>query len=132
MKKNKLLAEDWFEIADKDLEISKKLLKDGQRYIGFAAFHCQQAFEKYLKGIIVFHGKLPEKTHNLQVLLKEVLNHHLEFMKYLDTSIELTPCAVVPRYPDEYFVLTISKLKKLIKKTEDLQYFVKEYITTYE
>jgi HEPN domain-containing protein len=43
------LVADWIRKADLDLDTATRLAADGERFRDIAAFHCQQAVEKYLK-----------------------------------------------------------------------------------
>jgi HEPN domain-containing protein len=66
-------------------------------------FHSQQAAEKLLKAVLVFHGLTPPRTHDLVALLTRCI----EFDKGLATLEEdcrrLTAYAVGSRYPDDLF-----------------------------
>ena len=68
--KNLLVALQWIEKADKDLEITKFLIKK-KGYLDYASFHLQQSFEKYLKAYLASKGTLPEKTHDLEKLITD-------------------------------------------------------------
>ena len=126
--KNNLLAIEWIKKADKDLEVAEILLKEKKKYLDLASFHCQQAFEKYLKGLLVNNGVLPGKTHNLEKLLNQSLKYNLGLFKWVDAAKEISPFAVIPRYPDEIFDIKSSTVRKLIKKTKIFASFIKELI----
>ena len=64
------------------------------------AFHCQQVVEKSLKGLLTYHGKKFDKTHDLQEILGLVLVIEPSLEEVLKPTIELTPYAVAFRYPD--------------------------------
>lgn len=129
--KNHILAIGWIEKADKDLEVAELLVKKKKQYLDLASFHCQQAFEKYLKGLLVFNGVLPSKTHNLEELLSQAFKYHLGLLKWVNAAKEISPFAVIPRYPDELFDIPIPTVKKLIKQTKSLAEFIKELIILY-
>jgi HEPN domain-containing protein len=64
-------------------------------------FHCQQAAEKYLKGLLQEWGIVPPRTHNLVDLLNLVLPRDAT-LRPLRRKIEsVTRYAVDFRYPDE-------------------------------
>lgn len=50
---NKILAEEWFKIAQDDYKSAKVVLEDGG-YYGTTCFLAQQIAEKYLKGFFGF------------------------------------------------------------------------------
>ena len=60
--------------------------------------------------------------------MNEVLKYDLRLVKWIDTAREISPYAVIPRYPDEVFDVSISKLKSLIKKTKKLAELVNELV----
>jgi HEPN domain-containing protein len=64
-------------------------------------FHCQQASEKYLKGLLQELAKPVPRTHDLEDLLELLLphDHTLEALRRL--LVALTPFAVDYRYPGE-------------------------------
>lgn len=45
------------------------LLTESAAFPSVAAFHCQQAAEKYLKAFLTWHGVEFPKTHDIGVLL---------------------------------------------------------------
>ena len=125
---NKHVAKLWIEKADKDLEATELLLRKQKRLLDFACFHCQQAFEKYLKSLIAYNGIFPDRTHDLEKLLNKSTKYEFSLIKFIDIARELTRYAVIPRYPDEVFDVSVSKLRNLIKKTKELGNLVKELI----
>jgi len=62
------LVKNWLIKSKHDLESSRKLAKGNDPYLDTAIYHCQQAVEKSLKAVLVFHDKRFEKTHGLAVL----------------------------------------------------------------
>jgi HEPN domain-containing protein len=130
--KNLLLAKKWIEKADKDLEIAGLLLKRQKRFLDSVCFHIQQAFEKYLKSILVCNGVFPDKTHDLEKLLNQTLKYNMSLMKWIDVAREITPFAVFPRYPDEVFDVPLITIRKLAKKVKVFQLFVKDFIKDYK
>ena len=76
-------------------------------------FHCQQSAEKYLKAYIFTQDIEPEKTHDLEVLLINCLEHNESFSSLLSKLQFLNEYAVIPRYPNE-LVITNADLKTAI------------------
>ncbi len=67
-------------------------------------YHCQQAVEKLLKGLMASKGEKIEKTHDLG-LLAELLSKHIEIDEtLLDMCDDLTPYGVNIRYPQEVVI----------------------------
>jgi HEPN domain-containing protein len=60
----------WFDRAKSSLAISKNKF-DERIFYEDLCFQAQQAVEKALKGLLIFHNVEPEKTHNSVVLFRE-------------------------------------------------------------
>jgi HEPN domain-containing protein len=58
-------VEDWVLLADKDLYAAEIIMRDDYSLTNIAAFHCQQAIEKYLKAYLIEKDIQIIKTHDL-------------------------------------------------------------------
>lgn len=82
-------------------------------------YHCQQAIEKLLKGVLISKGVTIKKTHDLG-LLAEMLQEYTEVdEKYLEMCDDLTPYGVKIRYPQELFIEEYH-VKKALEETQEL------------
>lgn len=70
-------------------------------YLDTAIYHCQQAAEKAIKGLLVVHGQRFEKMHNIQILIAQALPFAPELEPLLEAAERLTPYATAFRYPGE-------------------------------
>jgi HEPN domain-containing protein len=61
-------VERWLAVAEVDRNTAATCIATGGVLYGSAAFHCQQAIEKLLKGFLVLAGKRFRKTHSLAQL----------------------------------------------------------------
>ena len=61
-------ARPWFVKADHDLRAAGVLLAATPPLLGEAAYHCQQAAEKSLKGYLSWHDLPFGKTHDLAAI----------------------------------------------------------------
>jgi HEPN domain-containing protein len=61
-------VEEWLELADADRNAVETCISAGPSLRGIAAFHCQQAVEKLLKGFLTLAAKRSRKTHSLAEL----------------------------------------------------------------
>ena len=59
----------WVAKAELDYKTARHLLMAGDAYAAPAAFHAQQAAEKYVKALLVNLGTEFPKTHSLAALL---------------------------------------------------------------
>ena len=90
----------WINKANKDLEIAK-LIFDSQpkTFSDIVCFHCQQAAEKYLKGLLTSLSIEFKKTHNLIYLL-DLLSKEINIEdKHYEKAEILEDYAVEARYP---------------------------------
>jgi len=101
MSKNKNnFYKKWFTKANKDLEVAK-LIFDSQpeTFSDIVCFHCQQATEKSLKGLLTDLNIEFKKTHNLIYLL-DLLAKEININDKLYEKAEiLEDYAVEARYP---------------------------------
>ena len=96
-KRESLLPQDWFRKGDLDLRRSK-LLIDHDDPEG-AAFHLQQAIEKYLKGYLISRGWKLRRIHDLEDLLDYAVDYHKEFEEFRSLCRRVTEYYVEERYP---------------------------------
>jgi len=91
--------EEWLKRARSSFILAKA--SDNEIYYEDLCFQAQQAVEKGLKGLLIYYGVEPEKTHNLSALLLS-----LEAYTTVDDEIRevlsLQKFAVQTRYPGEY------------------------------
>jgi HEPN domain-containing protein len=62
-------------------------------------FHCQQAAEKYLKALLQELGQPVPRTHNLDLLLTQLLPHDGTLRSLRRALVSLSRFAVDYRYP---------------------------------
>lgn len=88
---------DWLEKARKDLDRVPARLKEGDNED--AAFHLQQATEKYLKAFLLSKGWQLKKIHDLEALLDEAVKYEPSFEKFREVCEEITGYYLAGRYP---------------------------------
>lgn len=127
---NELIEEikEWIEKADHDLGSAKIIYIHLPDYFDTIAFHCQQAVEKYIKAILVFHGIEFQRSHDLVYLL-ELLSRKIEIDEIkFRKAFTLNNYAVQIRYPNKNVKLTISELELAIQISEEFQQFSLELV----
>ncbi len=77
MKRPEELARRFLALADRDIRAFRKLSDDSEIDDEIVGFHAQQAVEKCLKAILAKHRVEVRKTHDLQVLIELLLQHHV-------------------------------------------------------
>ncbi len=90
-------VEEWIKYADLDYKSALKLSEE-ENLTTIAAFHCQQAVEKYLKAMIENQDKPVPKIHNLEVLMNMVISENkIEYDK--DELDQINDVYIDTRYP---------------------------------
>ena len=94
-------VQEWLEKAEGDLRAAEHLLTLPQRDYFTAAFHAQQAAEKFLKAFLVRHQIAFPKTHRIQDLLGLAAGAEPRLNTELGSAAMLTPFGIEFRYPGE-------------------------------
>ncbi len=93
------LVESWLTKALHDLESASTLSERQPPRFDTAVYLCQQGAEKAIKGFLVYHDEIPQKTHLLGLLVAAAAYHDVRFALFLDAADFLTPLATDYRYP---------------------------------
>ncbi len=106
---------NWLDRANEDVSVIQALAKDNiEFYTSSICFHCQQAVEKYLKAFLAYKNIDFPKSHDVDYLLNKCLlvdNNSFkdfEFKNLSDFGVDI-------RYPDDFFVPTVSETKNYIE-----------------
>lgn len=94
-------AQAWLGRARADLRAAEDDLAADPPLSEDAAFHCQQAAEKALKGFLAWHDRPFRKTHNLEELGEQCLSLDERLRTEVDRAVPLTEFAWRYRYPGE-------------------------------
>ena len=106
------IVKQWIEKADHDLGTGQVTYLYLPQYHDTIAFHCQQAAEKYLKGLLIFLDIPFKRQHSLNYLLG-LLSQKIEISNALyDNASELEGFAVEIRYPDTTVDLSDDEIKQ--------------------
>lgn len=120
--------EYWLDLAIYDLDTANAMLKS-KRYL-YVGFMCNQVIEKTLKAYYVkIKSKQPPYTHKL-IKLAEETNLYKEMTEEQKDFLDLiSPLNIEARYPTQkkeiIEVLTQSKCKEIIDKTEEMMLWIK-------
>lgn len=94
-------VERWLAVAARDRRTVMVCLADDPPLFESAAFHCQQAVEKLLKGFLVLARKRSRKTHSLSDLGAMAVPSFPDIADLVETAKNWSDWAVVYRYPEE-------------------------------
>ena len=100
MKKPKDYADLLLNKAKQDALLFDKLIDDHEISDEILGFHIEQAIEKSLKCILVFHNIPFRKTHDIRELLDLIHDNNIQLPDTFNTIDEWTPYAVQYRYDD--------------------------------
>jgi HEPN domain-containing protein len=92
----------WMRKAEADLKAAEHLLTLNQEDYFTAAFHAQQAAEKFLKALLVRYQIAFPKTHDIQRLLDLADRADTAVKLRLASAVTLTPFGAEFRYPGEH------------------------------
>ena len=93
----------WLKKAEHDLLNIENNLAATRIPWDTVCFHAQQAAEKVLKALLVYHGQTPPRTHDLVALLTHCLPFAPDLADLERDCRNLTYFAVSARYPDDLF-----------------------------
>jgi HEPN domain-containing protein len=92
---------DWVKKAEEDYAIAVLLLRRKKPLTYGVTFHAQQCAEKYIKALLVLHGQIPAKTHDLVALSNQCLQVGIILPIHTKELQLLTDYAVRVRYPGD-------------------------------
>ena len=123
-------VQEWMRKAESDLRAAGHLLSLEQEDYFTAAFHAQQAAEKFLKAFLVRHQILFGKTHDIQELLKLAGEAGAPLRRELASAEMLTPLGVEFRYPGGQ-VADLRTAQEAVAEAERLRAKVLEHLEDY-
>jgi HEPN domain-containing protein len=109
--------EEWLMRARSSLGLAKSS-NDESVYYEDLCFQAQQAVEKALKALLIYHGVEPERTHNLYRLLEEV-ERFVQIDDEVRSVLKLCNFAVQTRYPGEYLKVEREEYEKSVAIAEN-------------
>lgn len=121
---------DWLRKAEGDLRAAGHLLDIEQEDFFTAAFHAQQAAEKFVKALLVrFQTPFP-KTHNIEQLLELLKPSVASIREELASATLLTPFGVEFRYPGDEIV-DHETAQEAVHEANHVQSVVLSYLQDY-
>src|SRR4051812_34018148 len=93
------VTREWLRKAEADLRVARREVARRPAYHDVVCFHCQQAVEKYLKGMLQEWGVVFPKTHDLAKITDLVLPSDPTIKPLRRLVRPLSRYAVEYRYP---------------------------------
>ena len=114
----------WIDKAKSDLLNADNNLAALKVPYDTVCFHCQQAAEKLLKGVLVAHGYEYPITHNLFVVMEKVLEFDPSAESLRETLALLNPYSVEVRYPGDAWLPTPEDAKEARQAAQEVYKWV--------
>ncbi|OGP84972.1 MAG: hypothetical protein A2Z08_07915 [Deltaproteobacteria bacterium RBG_16_54_11] len=114
------IARQWLAKARNDLLNADNNLASKEIPCDTVCFHCQQAAEKLLKAYLIGNGLVPPLTHDLLLVLEQILPLNKEAEKLRDPLAILMPYAVEIRYPDGWYMPTEADAREARKAADQV------------
>jgi HEPN domain-containing protein len=104
----------WLVRASNDLRAAEALHGMSPPLFGEAAFHCQQAAEKALKGFLTWNGRVFRKTHNLEEIGEQCVSVDSTLRAAVDRAAPLSEYAWKFRYPGAPYEPTAEEAQEAV------------------
>lgn len=114
---------EWQQYAQEDEQMASLALKE-KGPPNQICFHSQQMAEKYLKGFLVYHKKLPQKIHNLNVLITDCMELDPSFEELKEHTSRLNEYYIEGRYPGDIHQFSLEEGKKALESAIRVKEFV--------
>jgi HEPN domain-containing protein len=120
--------EDWRILAGRDISVADHLANNMVPIpTEIIVFHCQQAVEKYLKGVLTVCGEEPPFIHDLDRLCKLTENHRPSFVSIASLCTIINYFSVQPRY-DRGIDLSEEDMRLVLAHTHTILNFLQKEI----
>jgi len=117
----KAYLQEWLEVADLDLRAAERMLADDPAAYGYhLPFACQQAVEKYCKGVLLAQGNSFPRVHDLPDLLNRLKPALTFSAAELDDADKLADYAVETRYPP-HTRITLAETQEAVRIARHFQ-----------
>ena len=117
---NKTYANEWLNLATRNLETARLLLRENH-FTDSIAIEIQQTIEKTFKAVFAFYGESIPKTHSLPVLFNFVSEKISIDIISVDDLIVISDYYETDRYPGPRYVVPSRKeVESFFKLTEKL------------
>lgn len=121
---------EWLEVADLDVRAAERMLADDPVAYGYhLPFACQQAVEKYCKGVLLAQGNTFPRVHDLPDLLDRLKPIFTFSAVELDDADKLADYAVETRYPP-HSRITVAEMHEALRIARHFQARLRPFIQT--
>jgi HEPN domain-containing protein len=125
MGKQTNVPKEWRLLAERDMAAAEYLANMYPPLNEIIAYHCQQATEKYLKGVLASIGEAPPYIHNLDELCLSIEKHLPSFSTISALCTRISQFAVQPRY-DFGISLSDTDMRLVLEHTKKIIAFLEK------
>ena len=123
-RKGESYPSEWISKAEEDLRRVAKRLTEGDTED--AAFHLQQAIEKFLKGFLLSTGWKLKKIHDLEALLDDAVRVAPKLETYRGLCQQVTGYYLAERYPSLGPAPAGSEIRSAYRDAQRLARWIKQ------
>lgn len=123
MTNSELKFGEWADYAEEDLIMAELALQENGPP-NQICYHSQQAAEKYLKGLLVFHKKKFEKSHQLSYLLELCEDVDPSLKELREDAIYLTQFYIETRYPGDVPNFSRNEAQRAYEAAQRIKQFI--------
>jgi HEPN domain-containing protein len=109
------LVQEWLNKGNDDLRLAELIMDTPPPIFWAAAFHAQQACEKFLKAFLTFHSIEFEKVHDMEYLVNACQPKAPWVGVLRIPLVRLTDFAVNARYPLPRVIPTEAEVREAIE-----------------
>ncbi len=121
---------EWLEVADLDVRAAERMPADDPAAYGYhLPFACQQAAEKYCKGVLLAQGNTFPRVRDLSDLLDRLKPVFTFSAVELDDADKLADYAMETRYPP-HTRITVAEMHEAIRIARHFQARLRPFIQT--
>lgn len=115
----------WFAYVDQDLQAAELCAAAEPLLLGPGAYHCQQAAEKLIKGLLVAAATRFPKIHDIKSLAHRAAADYPELADAMMALADLTVWGLAYRYPAEEEDIsdtpTVGRVREAIAQLQSLK-----------
>ena len=116
----------WIKVAQRDYDAAHKMAELHHPVpLEIVCYHCQQSVEKILKAYALAHSEPLVKTHDLDSVLKQCMEHDDQFAAFADVCPVLTEYAIASRYPLDEDWINEHDMQTALKNAFEILEFTK-------
>jgi HEPN domain-containing protein len=106
---------EWLHKAHRDLRAAQLMMDADPPMADDAAFHCQQAVEKALKGLLIHRQIRPTKTHHIRKVGRAIADTDPDLEQLALDSDWLSPYAAEFRYPGDLDEPDVARVRRALQ-----------------